>query len=237
MASAPQSSSKEAVVDSGEHISLQADPTSIRFEPNAKRPLRRYQLAQGGRGMTRSVAVLQDYHVLVATQRTGSTIEEHTTDLRFVDPRPVGIRKVALPFLYAGIAATVLSLIATALRLESPDAGRLFGGVLAPVGLGVLAIVCYGLCTYLTTESLLFLSMHGRARVISIVGRVGTIRRAKACAADIVKQISLAQEEFSKTPQKYLRDEMREHFRLHEEHVLSDEQYTAAKGFILKAHE
>lgn len=236
MATASKSLSLPVSAQSSEHISLQADPTSVRAEPNPRRPLRKYKFTARGRNFTQSVAVLPDYHVLVATQRSGSTITEHTADLRFIDPRPVGIRKIATPFLYAGIAATVLALLDIALSLEAPAVASGLGGWFAALGLSSLALGCFGLCIYLTTESLVFLSVHGRARVISIVGRVGTIRRANECAADIAKQIGLVESEYQKTPQKYLRDEMREHFRLHEEHVLSDEQYDDAKGRILKAH-
>jgi DNA-binding FrmR family transcriptional regulator len=236
MAAASKSVSLPVSEASCEHISLQADPTSVRSEPNPRRPLRKYKFTASGRNFTQSVAVLQDYHVLVATQRSGASVQEHTADLRFVDPTPVGIRKIALPFLYAGIAATVLALVAIGMSLKLPEVSSGFGGWFAALGLGSLALGCFGLCVYLTTESLVFLSVHGRARVISIVGRVGTIRRAGECATDIVKQIASVQTEYQKTPQKYLRDEMREHFRLHEEHVLSDEQYDDAKGRILKAH-
>jgi len=224
-------------VGRSEHISLESDVAETRAQPNPERPLVAYEIGKGGRNVTTRVAILPDQFVLVETQRTRSSTDAHTVDLRFVDPRPVGIRKVAWPFLYLGIGVTVLTAASIALYAMFPSVAQRIGGVFAPVGLGVLALMSYLLCYLLTRESLLFLSAHGRARVVTIAGRLGTMRRAQACAADLVAHIKLARRQFQQTRQAYLRDEMREHLRLYEQGVLTDEHYANAKKRILQAHE
>jgi hypothetical protein len=139
--------------------------------------------------------------------------------------------------MYAAIGVTLLTAVAAAICIQWPNVADRIGGAATPVALGAFAIACYTLCYFLTTESLLFLSTHGRARVITIVGRLGTIRRAQACAADLVARIKIAQKQFKQTRQAYLRDEMREHARLYEQRIFSEEQYNDAKRRILRAHE
>jgi len=72
--------------------------------------------------------------------------------------------------------------------------------------------------------------------LIVITGGLGTTRAARKCALDIVKHVNLARKRNQQTKQMFLRDEMREHGRLHDEGALTDEQYEDAKARILKSH-
>jgi hypothetical protein len=224
-------------VGRAEHISLESEPTESRAAPNPSQPLVQYALSKGGRGVTMCVSILPDHFVSIATQRGGSSADLHTIDLRFVEPRPFAIRKVPWRFMYVAIAVTLLAAVTTAIAIKWPNLGQRIGGGLTAVALGAFAVACYTLCYHLTTESLLFLSAHGRARVITIAGRLGTIRRAQVCAADLVARIKIAQKQFKQTKQAYLRDEMREHARLYEQRVFPEEHYNKAKLRILRAHE
>ena len=224
-------------VGRAEHISLESEPAESRAAPNPSRSLVQYALSKGGRGVTTCVSILPDHFVSVATQRGGSADELHTIDLRFVEPRPFAIRKVPWNYMYVAIGVTLLTVVTTAICIQWPSIGQRIGGGLTAAALGAFAIACYTMCYYLTTESLLFLSTHGRARVITIAGRLGTIRRAQACAADLVARIKIAQKQFKQTRQAYLRDEMREHARLYEQRVFPEEHYNEAKRRILRAHE
>jgi hypothetical protein len=118
-----------------------------------------------------------------------------------------------------------------------PNLLRQIGGVVIPISVGALALSCYAICYYLTSESLLFLSVHGRARVITIAGKLGTMRRAQKCAAELITHINLARKQFKQTRQAYLRDEMREHARLYDQRMFSEAHYNEATRRILKAHD
>ena len=224
-----------AAIGRSEHISLESEAFETRAAPNPARPLVRYALSQGGRSITKAVSILHDHYVSIETHRSAGT-ETHTIDLRFVDARPVAVRKVAKRCLRAGIVAIVSTALAVALYSLLPDVAQRIGGVWTPIGLGAVTLACFALCFYLTRESLLFVSVHGRARLIVITGRLGTIRRAKQCVADIVAHIKIAHRQFKQTKQSYLRDEMREHSRLREQGLLSERQYDEAKGRILRSH-
>jgi hypothetical protein len=107
----------------------------------------------------------------------------------------------------------------------------------AAIVLGTFTVSSYLMCLYSTTESLLFVSVHGRARVITITGGLGTTRAARKCALDIVKHITLARKQAKQTRQAFLRDEMREHNRLHDSGAITDEQFADANARILQAHD
>jgi hypothetical protein len=137
---------------------------------------------------------------------------------------------IAIGFTLLAVAA-----IYVAVAFAAPEA-RMWS-VPAAIVLGTFTVSSYLLCLYFTTESLLFVSVHGRARVITITGGLGTTRAARQCALDIVKHINLARKQSKQTRPSYLRDEMREHTRLHEQGVITDEQFADAKNRILHAHD
>jgi hypothetical protein len=220
-----------------EHISLQSETMEVSAARSvARKTLVKYQLHSRARGSTTRVSILDGHFVNVNTRRARAQEQEHNVDLRFVDPRPIGIRKVGWPWMYVAIAFTVLAVAASvfAAMFASPEA--LLWALPTAIVLGTFTISSYLMCLYFTTESLVFVSLHGRARLIVITGGLGTTRAARNCALDIVKHINLSRKQSKQTKQMFLRDEMREHSRLHEQGVLSEEQYEEAKARILKSH-
>lgn len=219
-----------------EHISLQSETLEVSAHTIARRSLVKYQLRSRARGTVTRIAILDGHFVTVNTKRARSQEQEHTVDLRFVDPRPVGIRKVGWPWMYIALGLTAATLLASLFAILFASPGARLWAVPAAIVLGTFTISSYLLCLYYTTESLVFISAHGRARVIVITGGLGTTRAARHCAIDVVKHINLARKQSAQIRQAFLRDEMREHGRLHEQGVLSDEQYEDAKTRILKSH-
>jgi hypothetical protein len=237
MSAAPSNPFSEAAVRQAEHISLQSETVETRAKPVARKTLVKYQLRSRARGSQTRVSILENQFVAINTKRARSSEQEHTVDLRFVDPRPIGIRKVVWPWVYAAIALTLLAAAVGAFAVGFATAEQRLWAVPTAIVLGTFTISSYLLCLYFTTESLLFVSVHGRARVIAITGGLGTTRAARQCAVDIVKHIGLARKLSKQTRQTYLRDEMREHSRLHESGAITAEQYDDAKTRILQAHD
>ena len=103
-------------------------------------------------------------------------------------------------------------------------------------GLSGLAVCAALISMYRTTETLALFSVCGRARLLELTGGVGSfrdIRRfSRALAAHV--QIAIARRRSSRAA--HLRDEMREHLRLKEAGVLSEEEYEISKVRILARH-
>src|SRR5258708_3013293 len=111
MSAAPKTQMAGAAVGRSEHISLESDLSETRVKPNPAKPLTRYELSKGGRGVTARVSILRDHFVSVETQRSRSSTDEYTVDLRFVEPRVFRVRSVPWPILYVAIAVTFLTAV------------------------------------------------------------------------------------------------------------------------------
>jgi hypothetical protein len=227
----------ETAVQHAEHISLQSETVETRAKPVARKSLVKYQLRSRARGSQTRIAILEGQFVGVYSKRARAPEQEHTVDLRFVDPRPVGIRRVSWPWMYTALGLTLLAAAAVVFAMMFASPIERVWVVPGAIVLGTCTISSYLMCLYSTTESLLFVSVHGRARVITITGGLGTTRAARKCALDIVKHITLARKQAKQTRQAFLRDEMREHNRLHDSGAITDEQFADANARILQAHD
>lgn len=238
MATAITPSIARTIATVGEHISLESDGGAARPAPNTVKPLIRFELGDEERNATSAICVLRDQHVAIETIDADSAHNQYTVDLRYVDPRPAGIRKVAWPWLYVSMGLAALTAIAWALYSLAPAIAQSIGGVYTAIGLGVLTVAGLVLSYRFSREFVVFVSVHGRARLITIRGGLGTIRRVKPCTAEIIKHIKIARLQAASQPrQAYLRDEMREHSRLRDQGVLNELEYTNARTRILGAHE
>jgi hypothetical protein len=221
-----------------EHISLHSETLEV-TKQNAvpRKSLVKYQLRSRARGSVTRVSILEGAHVSVEIKKPRAPAQEHLVDLRFVDPRPIGIRKVGWKWLWLAIALTLLAAASTSFVFAYATPLQLPWAVPAAILICTLAVSSYLLCMYYTTESLIFVSVHGRARLIAITGGLGTCRAARHCAMDVVKHINMVRKQSKQSRQHFLRDEMRDLTRLFEQGALSDAHYADAKARVLKSHE
>ena len=220
-----------------EHISLQSETVEVTAKAVTRKPLIKYQLRSRARGSVTRVTILEGHFAGVNIKRRGMPAQEHTVDLRFVDPRPIGIRKVGWPWMWVAIGFTFLAAAAGTFAIFFASPFALIWAVPTAIVFGTFTVSSYLMCLYFTTESVLFVSQHGRARFITITGGLGTTRAARKCAVDIVKHIGAARKESKQPRAHYLRDEMREHARVRDAGAIADEQYEDAVSRILKAHD
>jgi hypothetical protein len=87
-----------------------------------------------------------------------------------------------------------------------------------------------------TVESLNFVSMHGGATLISVIGGIGSARAGKKFFVELIRSINAAKALRPQERAQFLRDEMREHHRLRELGVLTEQQYEQGKSRILGSH-
>ena len=229
----------ESIRSSGraEHISIEASAdvgTAPAREPH-RRTLSTYTLRSGLRGSSTEVRILQDHFLAVQYQRSGEPPKKFTLDLRFANPRPLRVRNVAWVCLSAAIALLLAAAGGVAwARLTSTSWTHpgLFAGGIAAIG----AIAMLYLFLRRTTESLQFTSVHGNAVLVNLVGGIGAAKAGKSFLVEVIKNITAAKQARPQPLAHFLRDEMREHHRLRELNVLSQEEYEASKARILAAH-
>lgn len=218
-----------------EHISLEAAP-DISAAP-ARPPHRKVQstftLKCALRGCSTEVSILDDHYLSVRSERLRMPVRKYVFDLRFVNPKPIRVRHIAGYW----IAASVLLLAAAAGSIGVAAASSANGSLpIAGAACAAAAAVTVFFSVRRTTESLQFVSVHGGAALLSILGGIGSAKAGKRFFIDLIKNIHAAKLARPQPEQHFLRDEMREHHRLRELHVLSEAEYEASKARILKAH-
>lgn len=220
-----------------EHISIEGELGS--FETPLRQPHRitrhRYLLKSALRGCCTELAILEGGYLGVQMTRSDREPLKYQFDLRFADPRPVLVRHVSWTWLVVALGLTLLGAgaIVSSISTQAPLMSvGMTGGAIAVLA-GVSAVLLF---LRRTTESLVFNSVHGGATLVSVTGGIGSTRGGKKFFIELMKTIAGAKRERPQQKQQFLRDEMREHHRLHALGVLSEVEYASSRTRILGAH-
>ena len=169
--------SRAIVIARSEHIHIEADPGVVAAPAALRRRKVRasYALQSRLRGCATELAIHDDHFIAVRTVRPDAEPRKYEVDLRFASPKPVRVRTIS--WFWLALAAS-LALLAT-------------GGIWASWGHWTSPILLTALVTLLaasgamilflrrTVESLEFVSVHGGATLISVVGGIGSARAGK----------------------------------------------------------
>jgi hypothetical protein len=223
-----------------EHISLetQNDHTGPQKTlPDKRKVIERFELRSRLRGVSTDLRILHDYFLAVQTARPGSESRDYLVDLRFTKAQPTRTREIA--WLWLGVCSALFVGAAGSLWWAARSGEPVLSHSGFGVALGSLACSAAALVMFFrgTSESLRFTSVHGNAIFVDIVGGIGSHRAGKKFFVTLIKHITLAKNAAAQQKQHYLRDEMREHSRLREQGVLSDDDYELSKMRILSAHD
>jgi hypothetical protein len=181
------------------------------------------------------LTVLEGHHLRVRTSGVRGERLEYEFDLRFADPMPVRSRSV--PWAWMLAAAILVATGLGALLYAWPALMNLLGVTGSAWLILSLAAAAAGFVGLRwTVESLQLVSAHGRAPLVSVNGRLGSSGPHRKVFADLSQHVPAARKARSQKEPKFLRDEMREHYRLRELGVLSDKVYERSKAAILAAH-
>ena len=218
----------------GEYILLESDeqPTV----PHPRGPRRRHARVDVPDRIRRRVLTLEiiDYlYLTVRVQRSQSVLAEYVLDLRFVDPSVRMSRHIATRWL---VATLVLAALAVAIGLRVQGSAAPGNWLVACLIASTLAVGAGFVCAYRTTETLAVFSIHGRARLLEYTGMLGLGRALRPFLIKLSAHVRIAIAARRRSKALHLRDEMREHARLHETGVLSKPEYEAGKVRILAAH-
>lgn len=229
--------SRAIVIARGEHIHIEAEPGSVAAPtPHRLRKVRTsYVLKSRLRGCETEVSILEDHYVTVRTVRPDAHARKYEFDLRFANPKPLRVRSIS--WFWLTLAGSMIALAAGGLWATWTDAGR-WSNAIFLTALVTLFASGGALIMFLrrTVESLEFISMHGGATLVSVVGGIGSARAGKRFFIDLIKSINAAKAARPQDRPQFLRDEMREHHRLRELGVLTDQQYEQSKARILSSH-
>jgi len=181
------------------------------------------------------LAIIDQYYLAVRTGRVGA-LREYVLDPRFADPA-IHLKKHIPRRLIAVAAASGSLAILSAWRALASISPWWYQKWLVICAATTASTLCLCLaCVWRMTETLALYSLHGRATLLAYTAGPGTLRTVQQFGHKLAGHIRLSIVRGLSSKAEYLRDEMREHFRLREAGVLAQEQYEASKARILAQH-
>ena len=218
-----------------EHILLESEVREVPGWDRARITHAAWQRRSRLRLHRLELAIIDYYYLAVRARRSGS-VHDYVLDLRYVERSMRARRHIPWRCILVtlAIASAAAWSIRRALSSAAPD-GSLHVLLLSAVALGLTG--CAGLvCAWRATETLSLRSLHGGATLLEFTGGLGTLRSSRTFTRKLAAHIQLAVADRKARTAEHLRDEMREHFRLREAGVLSQEEYEVSKTRILAQH-
>jgi hypothetical protein len=219
-----------------EHILLESDDRDIPGLHTARRTHAHLRFRSALRRRTVELDIIDYYYLSVRIGRGRAPLIEYVLDLRFAAPSVLRYRH--LPWKWMAAATAFGALSAAGLWWISVSAVPWWRSELLAV-VAVLVVSTTGatlVSAYRMTETLCVFSVHGRANLLKLTGGLGTFRSVRTFTRKLEAHIDIAGAARRSSRGQHLRDEMREHFRLHEAGVLSNEAYDDSKKRILAGH-
>lgn len=222
------------MIDQGEHILLESEQEHTVPDPRGpRRRNARVEVPDRIRRRVLRLEIIDYFYLSVRVQRSQSVMAEYVLDLRFVDPAVRVSRHIATRWLVATLVLAALAVV-IGLRAQGPAASG--NWLVACLIASTLAIGAGCVCVYRTTETLAVFSLHGRARLLEYTGTFGLGRALRPFLVALSAHLRIAVAARRPSKAQHLRDEMREHARLHEAGVISKVEYEAGKARVLAAH-
>jgi hypothetical protein len=182
------------------------------------------------RGRKTGLTLYEEGFLKLVEQRRGKIVRRHRLDLRYLDPAPTTSRHYPVQLLKVALGCSGVALISGALA-----AFGVWSRATVPLAVvASFAIVTTLLCfVYLSHEKICFYTLHGRAKALQLGAGLGYIRRFKKLIPDLVQSIESAADSIGEDTIVYLRSEMREHYRLRGDGILSHTECSDSTERIL----
>jgi hypothetical protein len=212
-----------------EHIYIGSD--EARDPTTTARTIReRVELRNAFRRTCTTLTLYAEGFVKVVETRGGRAGDTFHLDLQYLDPVPTLERVIASRWFYAALGCGAIAALAGFLtRFETWQTGVWF--TLGAAVLGTLFSLLVGV--YLTYEKTTFCTIHGRAPVLTLLANIGAVKKFRAFVPTLSAAIEDAAEQVGDDAAAYLRAEMREHYRLRGDGVLTQQICADSTGRIL----
>jgi len=157
-------------------------------------------------------------------------LKEHILELRFIDPEPIMVKRIAIAWLCSAFSLAILALLAGALLPASK-----ISQYAAPVALTLsfLSVLGFAVFVYRSKIMHIFCTASGKTDVFTLSGSIGCFHPARKMAAHVREAIEQACANSGAHDVRYLRAEMQAHYRLAETGVITREECSDGTALIL----
>jgi hypothetical protein len=215
--------------DTTEHIYL-GDESGTDAENHPKTVAEKFALNDRLRRTVTEITLYNEGFLKLVKTRHGKRTKPFLLDLRYLDPVPSLDAHYPKHLIKGAAVAAVVAVVAA--LIAQIDVLSAFAYPAAGLAtLTMLALV--GLFAYLSHERVVYRTLHGRAAALRLVAGLGYMRRFRRVMPKIIRAIEQAEENIGDDTAIYLRAEMREHYRLRGDGVLSAGDCSESTGRIL----
>ena len=209
-----------------EHILIESDEAP---DPSSagQTVRKRWRLSNPLRRELTNATLFAEGYLEVVEHGHGRSGEPFRLDLHYLDPVPSITRLVAKRAWWATIGCAAVAVGALAV----PALGAL--GVPMALAAGAAALGAAAIALHRSHEKTAFFTLHGRAQVLAVGANFGARSQMRSFARVLSRAIDEAAEKVSGDASAYLRNEMREHYRLRGDGVLSADVCAESTGRIL----
>jgi hypothetical protein len=181
-------------------------------------------------GVRTDLALYEEGYLRIRETRKKGVSKEHLIELRFLAAEPAVTRHLAMPCLWIALAMGLLALAASyALPLTTFTSYT----IAATASLSTIAVLSLMLFVYRSQETHRFCTTTGHTAVIRLTGSFGCLRRVRRVSRRIRNAIADASGGYDVGDVKYLRAEMKAHYKLAETGVISREACSNGTAAIL----
>lgn len=216
-----------------EHILLATDEEA---EARPRKTDYKFRQSSRAKGYRATYEIFNDHYLEVRVRRVHAKPRRYSVDLAFLATEPVRRITIDWPALTAAFAATVATvLLMTHLHYTGPPPVLIpWLPVAIVTGTAAAVVGLFGL--YRSSDRLVFHSQHGGAPLLVLINRGRGNNEFQSFLQDITERTRRARAQSYGNERDLLAAELREHRRLKDEAVISEEQYEAARSRILHCH-
>lgn len=222
----------DAATELGEsHIVLEAPEELLEGSPQAEIVTDRFDLKSPFRSTRTEVTLYEEGFLGVCVEYRGKRRSSITLNLRYLDPRPTISRVLGMKMLYSCALTAALAAICMTLA----GVGLVSGTVCLPAAflLGAAAGIFGWLFLSQSGERCVFRTRNGRAETLALFATFGSIRMLRRIVPAVVTGIREAGKSDG-DKNASLRAEMREHYRLAQTGVITEEECGTCTQRILR---
>jgi hypothetical protein len=181
-------------------------------------------------GTMTTISFFEEGFVRVNEVRKKKRIKEHTLELRFLSGEPVVTKRLALPFLWAALGIGLLALLVSFVLPMTSFAGFTFASTATFATMAVIALLMF---VYRSEETHRFCTASGHTAVIALAASFGCIRKMRTVSREIAQAIREEAGGYDTADVRYLRAEMKVHYKLAEMGVISRQACSDGTSQIL----
>jgi hypothetical protein len=212
-----------------EHIYL-ADEASTDPTAPPKTIAERLTLHDRLRRIVIEITLYEEGFLKLAETRGGRRTTPHLLNLRYLDPVPSVRRHYPKRLIRAAAGCAATAVVAAALA-QIPVLGPVAYPAAALAAAAMLGALAW--FVHASHEKIVYRTLHGRAPALTLRAGLGSMRQFRAAMPVIIHAIEQAEETISEDTAIYLRAEMREHYRLRGDGVLTEDACSEGTGRIL----